>query len=469
MTIHDIEGTRSRVVRRTVPLGSALALAALLSAPAHAVEFETQMQAKFQPTFFGNFDLDSDSKDGPTATSAGSVDVGDEHVRFEGRWGATAKGERWTAKFLLESDAVMDGGQADADAVNVERTYFTYAFDPALVLQAGFEFKAPDFAGGGLLYGDDHPIFGFKGDLGWATYDAYWILVEEGITQGGSPQGSGDSQVYLGSLSVDVPGFGTVQPIVAYHDNEENDVDVTYFGGTAVGSLGPMLNVKGEAFGVLGSFDGNAPGGLADDDVQAFAANLILEAPVNDMFKPNLGLRYTSGDDDPTDDDVEGWLGISDISGFVAPMSSGLGILRWGPQQNAAFATPVVFGTAYENTGPGGATYGGIGNSGTGNNTGQIVVAPGVTGNINPQVSYFASLWAIWYAETGGLESLPGADDDVSSYSGTMIDLKLSYKPIKELTLSAGGSVFLPGQGVEDATGVDDPAGVGIVDMTWSF
>lgn len=415
------------------------------------------------------------------------MDVGDEHVRGELRWGATITGERSTGKILLESDAAQDAGQADGDAVNVERAYFTYEISPAAVLQAGHEFKVPDFAAGGLLYGDDHPIFGIKGDTGFGSYDTYAIIINESDV---SAQGQLDSTVWFGQLEFDLGAGGTLSPIVAYHDNNQVDAEVTYFGATYLGGTG-NLSIKGEAFGVTGSYDSNTgsainfrtgvtpPAGaasLAGDDVSALGANLTLEWDLSDAFKPNIGFRWTSGDSDPFDDDVEGWLGITDISGFVAPMSTGFGIPRWGPNQNAAFSTPVVFGSTFETSGPAtggagtdGTAYGGIGNSGTGLNPGQVVIAPGVGGSLTPRLSYMTSLWFIWYEDTAGLEALPGAKPSVDDFAGTNFEFRLDYAATEDVTFSGGLGLVTPGDGVEDATGAKDDAAVAIAQLQWSY
>lgn len=464
-------------VKKSTTLVSAM-LAALFAGNAHSVkldagetEVDLSLSATIQPTYFDEFDFDKDITDGSTATSAGRVDVGDEHVRGEYRLGATVKRGKATGYLLLESDTFLDGGTADSDAINLERAVLNYEFNPAFILQAGHEFKVPDFAGGGLLYGDDHPILGAKGQIGSVGYDAYVILVNEtDATQVGVDPGEQDSQVAFLHLTYDMGEAGTLSPIVAYHANQEVDADLTYFGGTYVGNLGGVT-IKGEAFGGLGSYDSDAVAQRRNDDIEIFGANLTFEMTVTDAFKPNLGLRYTSGDDDPNDDTLQGWLGITDISGFVKPMSSGMGTMRWGPNQNAAFSTPVVFGSTFETSGPSGVdtNFGGIGNSGNGNNPGQIVIAPGFSGSITPRLSYMASLWFIWYDETGGLETLPGASDSVDSYAGTSLDTRLDYAVAENLTLSAGFSIIDPGDGVEDATGANDQAMTAITQAAWSF
>lgn len=58
---------------------------------ASGVKLDIIIQGKFQPTYFGNFDLDSSKEDAATGTSAGAVQVGDEHRLF-GATGETSFG-----------------------------------------------------------------------------------------------------------------------------------------------------------------------------------------------------------------------------------------------------------------------------------------------------------------------------------------------------------------------------------------
>lgn len=134
---------------------------------ASGIKLDILTQGKFQPTYFSNFDLDSSVDDGATGTSAGGVQVGDEHVRAEVRLGVVATGDNWTGKILLENDFALDANSVDrayrGERFGLEQAFFTYTFDPAFTLQGGWTFKNLDLASGGLLYGDDHPLFGATG------------------------------------------------------------------------------------------------------------------------------------------------------------------------------------------------------------------------------------------------------------------------------------------------------------------
>jgi hypothetical protein len=109
---------------------------------ASGVKLDIFTQGKFQPTYFSNFDLDSSKDDGPTGTSAGGVQVGDEHVRAEVRLGVMASGENWTGKLLLENDFALDANSVDrayrGERFGLEQAFFTYTFDPAFTVQAGW-------------------------------------------------------------------------------------------------------------------------------------------------------------------------------------------------------------------------------------------------------------------------------------------------------------------------------------------
>jgi len=152
---------------------------------ASGVKLDITTQGKFQPTYFSNFDLDSNVDDGSTGTSAGAVQVGDEHVRAEVRLGVMASGENWTGKLLLENDFSLDANSVDrayrGERFGLEQAFFTYTFDPAFTVQGGWTFKNLDLASGGLLYGDDHPLFGATGKTSWGNYDVYWMPINDGL------------------------------------------------------------------------------------------------------------------------------------------------------------------------------------------------------------------------------------------------------------------------------------------------
>lgn len=443
---------------------------------ASGIKLDILTQGKFQPTYFSNFDLDSSVDDGATGTSAGAVQVGDEHVRAEVRLGVVATGDNWTGKLLLENDFALDANSVDrayrGERFGLEQAFFTYTFDPAFTLQGGWTFKNLDMASGGLLYGDDHPLFGATGETSFGSYDVFWMPINDGLISNSSDpnrpnanvvNGELDWDVYASKFNIDLGNGGRVSPILTYSDNQQQDAKATYFGVEYIGDIG-AVKVRAEALGVTGSF-GNG------DDISAFAGYAGLEYPVNESFNPFVALRVASGDDDPTDNDVEGWLGITDIGRFSPLIGIDGQFLGWEPNSNQAIASG-LFGLALDQAGPGGAGYGGISNAGTGNNPGQIMLSVGSSGNlasISPKLSYQAQIFPMWFQQTGGLETLSTASGSVDSYAGTELDVAVKYQANQYFAPRLVLSSFLPGKGVEDATGADDAAYVAMLELNWNY
>lgn len=467
-----------KTINRLWPTAT-LAVGFITAGNVNAVEFEFIGQAAFQPTFFENFDFDSDSPDSPTGTSAGTVDVGGLFTRAEIRLGAIAKGDNWSAKLLLENDVDIDQTAADRGGrgtnFGIERAYYTYDLTPTATFQAGWEFKQLDINSGNLLYADDHPIFGFMGDTSWGGYDVYWIPVTNTPNEPAvSTAAEGDWNVLAGKWDIELGSGQRFTPILAYSDNNEADEEnsrakVTYFGGEFIGQLSGV-NVSAEVLGATGEFDS---GRLSGDDISAAAAFGGLELPISETFNPYVAVRWHSGDDDPTDNDVEGWNGISDLARFAPLIGMDGQIMGFGMNGTPAFSTP-IFGLSLENSGPGGAGYGGIGNGGSGNNPGQLLLALGSSGNlasISPKLSYKGQVFFIWYDETGALEALPNARSNVDDYAATVFDVQFKYQYNQHFSTRFVGSTVIPGDGIEDATGGagTDNAYSGMIEFAWNY
>lgn len=457
---------------------------------ASGVNLDIFTQGKFQPTYFSNFDLDSSVDDGATGTSAGAVQVGDEYVRAEVRLGVMASGENWTGKLLLENDFALDANAVDrayrGERFGLEQAFFTYTFDPMFTVQAGWTFKNLDMASGGLLYGDDHPLFGATGKTSWGSYDVYWMPIVDGLISNISDpnrptadavNGELDWDVYASKFDIDLGNGSRVSPILTYSDNQQRDAEATYFGAEYIGDIG-AVKVRAEILGVTGSINGGSStlenGTVVNNsgnDISAYAGYASLEYPVSDAFNPYIALRVASGDDDPTDNDVEGWVGITDIGRFAPLIGIDGQFMGWGPNSNAAISSS-LFGLGLDTAGPGGAGYGGISNAGTGNNPGQIMLAFGSSGNlssISPKLSYQAQVFPMWFHKTGGLESLSTASGSVDSFAGTELDLAVKYQANEYFAPRLVLSSFLPGKGVEDATGADDAAYVAMLELNWNY
>jgi len=440
--------------------------------------------AKVKPTVYTNFDFDDDKND-KGIINEGGITKG-EHVRAELRLGWAAKGDNWSVKMIAEGDVIMEKDTADRsyyigaekkDSPNtggefgIERVELLYTFLPQLELQTGWDIRAMDIQTGGLLYGDDHPFLGFRGKLAEKTkYEVLYIPIQNNTyapnnaTEALNESNDGDWRVYTAKLSQTFGGEGmnlTFSPMYVYSDNQDKDAKVNYYGLEVVGSTGP-LKPYFEILAADGEFNNDGP------DISSWAMYAGVELPVNKAFNPYVAYRYTQGDDDSTDDDVEGWVGVTDIGRFTGLMGMDGNILGEDMGQ--------VYGATLYSYSPERAKstnrYGGIGNGGSGDNPGQSLIAIGTKGDlagIIDNLSYKTQVFFIWYDATDNLVNVKNPGDDVDDYAGTTFDLQLKYELSKNFAVDYIFSTFIPGDGIQDQVDADDNAYTNCLTLAWTY
>jgi len=490
-------------VKRTM-IASIIAVLMLASPAWSAIEFFGT--ARVMPTYYKNFDFDDDSSDQFAVNEAGLAKG--EHIRAELRLGWKAAGEKWSVKMISEADVIMqkdtadrsfyvgaekDGNPNSGGEFGIERVELLYEFNPAMELETGWDVRALDIRTGGLLYGDDHPFLGFRGDLGPQTsYELLYLPIQNmsGVT--GDPFDSdeiNDWRVYSLKLNQKVGGFD-LSPFYAYSDNDNHEAQVHYYGFEALRKIG-MFKPSFEIVFADGEFDNGK-------DISSMAAFAGLELALSKAFNPYVALRYTQGDDDAADDDVEGWVGITDIGRFTPLMGMDGGIMSddlgqsYGASLYSYAPGRAVAGGVYQedNYTDGlekGADkynsaiaeynadltedhYGGISNGSSGDNPGQFIAAIGAKGDLSRWVnklSYKTQMFMIWYDETDNLNN-KNSEEKVDDYAGTTFDLQLNYALDENFSLGYIFSIFVPGDGIEDQFG-DDPAMINCISMVWSY
>ncbi|WP_282753541.1 hypothetical protein [Desulfuromonas thiophila] len=436
--------------------------------------------ARVLPTYYKNFDFNDDASD-MFVVNEGGLAKG-EHLRAELRLGWQAKGDKWSVKMITEADVIMQKDTADRSfyagsdkGVNpntggefgIERVELLYAFSPLAELQTGWDIRALDIKTGGLLYGDDHPFIGFRGQLAQNTrYELLYLPIQNmsGIT--GDPFDSdeiNDWRVYSLKLNQKIGAF-ELSPFYAYSDNDNREATVHYYGVEAYGKVG-IVKPSFEIVLADGDFD-------SGKDISSMAAFAGLELELSKVFNPYVALRYTQGDDDASDNDVEGWVGITDIGRFTPLMGMDGGILSEDIGQSygatlysyAPERSPLRAGLPTDN-------YGGISNGGRGNNPGQRIVAVGARGDLSDfvdKLSYKTQVFFIWYDETDNLNNKKNPAKKVDDYAGTTFDLQLSYALDEHFTIGYIFGIFQPGSGIEDQFG-DDPALTNCVSLAWTY
>lgn len=482
--------------------GILLAGAAMMlpAAPSRA-EIEFFGTAKIKPTFYDNFDFNDDKNDAFIVNEGGLT--GEQHMRAELRLGWLAKGENWSVKMIAEADVIMEKDSADRSfytgaenselrpnsggEFGIERVELLYRFFPWLELEAGWDVRALDIKTGGLLFGDDHPFLGFRGKLMDSLgYELLYMPIQNRSSLPRSDRtddlifssDADDWRVYslklvqsLGGQSSAVPKsafFGNgdgqnsvasldLSPVYAFSDNDSRDAKIHYYGLEVTGQYG-WFKPYFEVMAADGEFDNGS-------DISSWAMFAGLEMLVDKVFNPYVAFRYTQGDDDANNDDVEGWVGIGDIGRFTPLLGMDGNIL--GEDLGQSYGATLYSYSPERSFGTN--RYGGIGNGGSGDNPGQKLIAVGSRGDLSALLSglmYKTQAFFIWYDETDNLSEQAGTD--VDDYAGTTVDMQLAYAFNKNFGIDYIFSTFIPGEGIEDQFG-DDNAYVHAITLSWTY
>lgn len=470
-------------MRKGVVVLLAVVLVAVFALPAMA-DVSFFGTARVVPTYYSNFDFDKNHADVATLNEGG-ITFG-EHIRGELRLGWKAGGDKWKISMIAESDLIYNKNNADrsyyTNAVNaatnntpnagaefgIERAEFSYAFAPAFEVFTGWPISSVDIGTGGLLYGDDHPVIGFRGKVtDMFKYQLVYISIQNTPTIGASESSvKGDWRAYFLKPEFTV-GTGiakmTLSPILLFSDNRAADAKIAYYGLEGIGQFG-FIKPSFEAIYADGEFRGTPT-----REIKSWAAFAGVEAAVSKVVNPYIAVRYTRGDGNKNDTDVEGFAGITDIGRFTPLMGMDGNILGEHLSSGGFYNSP-LYSYAPDRAG-GGNAYGGIGNGSSGNNPGSRIIAVGARGAVN-DFSYKAQLFGIWFDKTNNLTPGAGKTAQPDKYAGTTFDLMLKYDFSKNFYTSYIFSAFLPGDGIKDqqATTADDTfASLHTVNLVWTY
>jgi len=449
---------------------------------------------RFIPTYCSNMnDFDSDKSD-LTTLDEGGWGAG-FFVRNELRLGFAGKGENMGFRVILENDIHYSKANGDrntyADYGNhtsdfggefsVERSKFWYDFC-GVRFTTGWDVTWADLKTGGLLYGDDHPFIMLSGKAGdMFDWQLNMLLINDAddveYPAGGGLDLSGkyrdsDWYAYIAKANFKVAGL-TVSPFACFSDMRKGvrhglGNSQAYYGGLEVyGKLG-IIQPSFEIVGVTGTInDSYKPGTTQEDDydISSFAAFASVKFDLMPEFQPYIGGYYVQGDDDPTDDDAEGFVGITNITRYT-PTFGMEGAYIY--EHIYGLGSP-LYALVPERLGSANARYGGIGAGGSGDNPGLIYVGMGATGKINA-ISYKIQTAYMWFEEEDGLtakgDTKPGGVDDAIGWT---IDAQAKYSLTSNVSLSYTISGLLPGDGVEDLKGEDDIAWITRAELVWKW
>jgi hypothetical protein len=450
-------------------------------------------------------------------TEAG--DVADSYIRTEARlyFNAEDSEGKWDFYTALEYDAAVDQDEVDRRGrdYGLERLHGSVAI-PGLEqvrFHAGWDIYYMDAvdAGAGFIYGDDDPGFWLTGDFGQIEFqigyhkkleDNFLSRDEKDFNTGFDPdevstKSDNDRDLYdallkfnfdednwlkvMGSLDVMKTRTDTRDPFGDPNDtfppdpnfgttDKGADVETYRLGLLYKGKLGivePELEVAyqgGEANNVVDEFGAE----LGDFDISAYALYADVAVNLTDVigFKvmPHVGFMYTSGDDDPDDNDLEGYTAVANAQRFTPRFGGEDTIIGDG---NTLLGTilygyiPELYGNLGGSVKFGGVATGGLANGssgGRGDNPGMTLIGGGITIEPVEYISYRTNfMWIEWNEDFAVNASAPPALGGTSTKvdSGTAgqqwsNSLRISLN--KHVHIFGNATLFWPGEAVEDVT-----------------
>ncbi|MBN2232737.1 MAG: hypothetical protein JW781_07965 [Deltaproteobacteria bacterium] len=217
-----------------------------------------------------------------------------------------------------------------------------------------------------------------------------------------------------------------------------------------------------------------------DIDAYALAADVAfdLKELVGFKFEPHIGIMYTSGDDDPTDGDLEGYTGVVNAQRFsyhwggentiIGDTNLMMGSILYGylPELYGS-GTPVSTGGLQNFAGAGG---------GRGDNPGLTMVSVGL--NMAPKrfIIFRTNLNYFEFNEDFRLPTLDGRIVPIDAdYAGTEWDNELTIAFSKNTFIKTQVSFLFPGDVMEDIAEAysgeetDDVATRLAMELIWNF
>ncbi len=447
------------------------------------------------------------------------------YIRSENRlyFNAMPKDRKWSFYAALEFDKALDtnavdsrgGRDNDTSNFGLERLHGTMALPFGMRLHAGWDIWGVDIIdGASTVYGDDNPGFWITGSYGSISFNiGYFKLAENDFASEPTALNntvSDDRDLYGGYLTWKPTKENKIQFFYLYDrirnirvtdllgrfsggyagttTSEYPETDSHHIGAYWVGNFGG-LELFAEGVYQFGSADDT---GLSQDDfdISAFA----LAADISYDFKkalgftlrPHIGILYTSGDDDPNDDELNGYTAVESGQRFSK---------RWGGECTIVGDTNFVLGTVlygylpelYGNGTP--VATGGLQNvaglgAGRGDNPGLTLVSVGLTFIPKRFIIYKTNVnifrWnedfvvQNWVTPLNPVTGRPNTTTVKSGYVGTEWDNELTLALSKHTFIKGQAAFFFAGDGVEDVTEAlgaksDDTAMRFAAEFIWNF
>ena len=445
--------------------------------------------------------------------------VNNSYIRNETKiyFNAMPRDRKWSFYAALEFDDILDTGSVDArggksnDTSNfgLERLQGTFALPYNMRFHAGWDVWHVDaIEAASFVYGDDNPGFWLTGDYDTFSFNVgYFKLAENDFQTAPATLNNAaddDRSLYAGYVTWKPDKQNKFQFFYLFdriRNIPANDLLASLSGGLFGIATGKTPStdshhVGGYWIGNYGGlelfFEGVYQFGQAEDtgfaqgdfDISAYALaadiSYDFKASLGFMLKPHLGFIYTSGDDDPTDDNLEGYVGVETGPRFSK---------RWGGENTIIGDTNLVLGTIlysylpslYGNGTP--IATGGLQNTagmgtGRGDNPGLTLISAGLTYAPRRFIIYKTNAnvfrWNEDFNVTNMVNPLLGTTKVDSGYVGTEWDNELTLALSRHSFIKGQAAFFFPGGGVKDVTEAlgaksDDTAMRLAMEFIWNF
>ncbi|WP_027358928.1 alginate export family protein [Desulforegula conservatrix] len=335
----------------------------------------------------------------------------------------------WGSKEYFDRPAAANkpgSGAIGADSISVEvkNTYADFAFDLVNDAKLGFKLGTQGTViSRGFLFNDD-----FSGAI--VSYDMnkdikipfIWIKANEGgpgINTAGDKLNDEDIDVYALSPEFKLGKAAMINPLFAYQKQESTNSDIY--------TMGLNADMTADAFKAwfTGIYqNGTIMSGTVDMDLASYLVALGAEYNIG---KLNLNAQgfYASGDDDATDDEMNGFVGFANSGGAINAGQD----YHWSEIMGGG-----IFDSNVSN---------GIGKYGYNSVTNITAAKIGASYKAMDKLTVYGD---IWYAKLS--EVAKGQDDEL----GTEFDLRARYMLFENLALDVVGAYLAAG----DATNKDD-------------
>jgi hypothetical protein len=405
---------------------------------------------------------------------------------------------------MFEWDGTLDQTVMDDNDPNLERARISYALPEygAKVHAGGDLYFATTV--GRLVYVDDDPGLWINGKTrGGTTWQlGYHKRAENSGAAGDSAGrepfvGSGrDHDLFSGRVGfsgqTNNQGNWYLEPFVLvqnrnFEDQSRGGVAGTtdmvsaMFGTGARYQKGALL-IEGEIVSHQGEIRGTSTASARDGfdqnydemDINSYGAHLHvkLNNVIGGKLSPYFSWDFASGDDDPTDDDLTGFVPVGTSTDLRADNIEWVRTSVVNQMPNAIGNNAVEFGFETMNLGIG-PSLGGLTSNGFGANPGYHRLQLGLKGALAGKWGLSTRVVHLRFAETeaavAGAQARGQNVNEVDEDIGWGYDLQFPYQAHENFSVTPFVSVFAPGDGAETLAEGDDTALMGGVKLLANF